>query len=247
MMENNLRVIGKLGDTPVLVTGITWLPVTQLASFLGLLWYDQRRSPGRTNCEHVAFAGMTTAAILGSEWAHNLAHLTVAHQIGQPMDEMRIYAGMPRCIYYDLDDHAVTPRQHVIRAAAGPLFNASMLPLLTTLRQQSRPGSLVRELWDAAVGMNLFLATVSLLPIPGIDGGPLLKWTLVKQGRSPQAADRVVRQVNGPLAAILGLASALAYLGGKRLLALLLGLLSGTALGVSRGWIQETKILNPPN
>lgn len=243
-MDHQVRVLGQLGDTPVIVRGLTWLPFTQLATFLVMVWHGRRRSPNRPAGDRIAIAGMTTTAMLSSEWAHNLAHLTVANQIRKPMDELQIILGMPRCIYHDLDDTEVSPRQHILRAAAGPLFNASLLPLLSMLRRGSQPGSLARELWDAAVGMNVFLATVSLLPIPGIDGGPILKWTLVNHGHTPSDADQVVRQVNGPIAAILGLGSALAYLRGKRFIALLFGLLSGSALAVFLGWIEETKLNN---
>jgi Zn-dependent protease len=245
-MDNQSRVIGKLGSTPIIVRGLTWLPLAQLATFLGMIWYRHHRSPERPPGARVASAAMTTNAILGSEWAHNLAHLVVAHRLRKPMDELQIILGMPRCIYYDLEDIAVTPRQHILRALAGPLFNASLLPLLKRLRQTSPPGSVAHDLWDAALGMNLFLATVSLLPIPGIDGGPILKWTLVEYGQNPQQADQIVRRLNGPLAVLLGLGGLLAYLRKKRFIAVLLGLLSGTALGVFLGWIQESEILQSP-
>ena len=106
---------------------------------------------------------------------------------------------------------------------------------------------MARELWDTAVGVNLFLATASLLPIPGIDGGPILKWSLVEQGYSIRESDEVVRQANGALAALLGLGSALAYLKRKRFLAILLGALAGTALGIFLGFIKESEMLQSPN
>jgi Zn-dependent protease len=246
-MDNQIRVIGQLGDTPIIVRGLTWLPLTQLVTFLAMLIHGRRGSPQRPKGDRLLLAGMTTAAILGSEWAHNLAHLTAAHLIRKPMDELQIILGMPRCIYYRLDDPQVTPRQHLLRSAAGPLLNASFLPLLCGLRQASQPGSLARALWDKAVGMNLFLATVSWLPIPGIDGGPMLKWSLVEKGYSPQEADGIVRHVNGPLAAVLGLGSAVALRRRKGLIAVLLGLLAGTALGVFMGWIDETKMITSTN
>jgi Zn-dependent protease len=242
-MDTEPRIVGHFWETPVLVRGVTWLPVAQLATFLVMFWYAKQRSPERPIGQRLCIAGMTTAAILGSEWAHNMSHLVVAHAIHKPMDEFQILLGMPRCIYFDLDDPDVTPRQHIQRSLAGPLLNTGLLPLLIHLRRSSVPGSLARELWDTAVGMNIFLATVSLLPIPGIDGGPILKWSLVEGGYSPQEADQTVRRVNGPLAAILGIGALLAYLRRKRFLALLLGLLSGSALGVFLGWIKESDIL----
>lgn len=242
-MDEKQRILGYLGDTPITIQGYSWLPFTQLATYLGLFWYRSRRSPDHHFLEHVQTAGVSTIAILGSEWLHNLAHVAASNLIHKPMDEVQIIAGMPRCIYYTLNDLSVTPAEHIQRAAAGPLFNASLLPLLLTLRKLSPSGSVARELWDAAVGMNIFLVTVSLLPIPGIDGGPILKWRLVSQGYSPSKADQTVRRVNGPLAIVLALASALAYLRQRRGFALLLALLSGTALGAYMGWLQEDKLL----
>jgi hypothetical protein len=245
-MAEEVRTIGYLGDTPVVVRGHTWLPLTQLAASLVVFWYNSRRPTKRSLSERLALAGLTSTAILGSEWGHNLAHWTISHQLHKPMDELQILFGMPRCIYYDLNDPTVTPRQHILRSLAGPFLNASLIPLLVRLRKGCQPGSMAHEIWDAAVGMNVFLATVSLLPIPGIDGGPILKWSLVDQGKTPEDADQVVRSVNGPLAVLLGLGSVFAYLRRKRLWALLLGMLAGTALGVFLGWIEESEILQSP-
>jgi Zn-dependent protease len=242
-MAEEVRVVGYLGDTPVVVRGHTWLPLTQLATFLVIFWYNSRRSMKRSMGERIALAGLTSTAILGSEWAHNLAHWTISHKLHKSMDEFQILFGMPRCIYYDLNDPAVTPHQHILRSLAGPLLNASLIPLLVRLRKGCQPGSMAHEIWDAAVGMNVFLATVSLLPIPGIDGGPILKWSLVDQGKTPEQADQVVQNINGPLAVLLGLGSIFAYLRRKRFWALLLGMLSSLALGVFLGWIQESEIL----
>ncbi len=246
-MDMTPRILYHLWETPIIVRGMTWLPITQVGAFLAMYGYGRHRSPGRPLHERIVMASVTSSIMLGSEWAHNLAHLVMAHQLGKPMDELHILFGMPRCIYFDLDDPLVTPRQHILRSLAGPLFNASLLPLLSRLRKDSEAGSMARELWDAAVGMNIFLATVSLLPIPGIDGGPMLKWTLVERGHQPDTADEIVRQVNGPLALLLGLGALIAFLRKKRFLASLLGMLSASALGVFLGWIRESKVLQLSN
>jgi Zn-dependent protease len=242
-MSTGPRVIGHIWETPVIVRGNTWLPATQIGAFLAMFWYGKQRSPERPLHHQVILAGMSSSVMLGSEWAHNLSHLVIAHKIGKPMDEFHILFGMPRCIYYELDDPNVLPRQHIQRSLGGPLLNASVLPLLLRLRQQSKPGSLAYELWHAAVSMNLFLATVSFLPIPGIDGGPIVKWILVKEGYTPHEADRAVQRVNGPLAVLLGISALISWAKKKRFYALLFGILSGSALGVYMGWIKESEIL----
>jgi Zn-dependent protease len=243
LTSEDVRIVGYLGETPVVVRGHTWLPLTQLATFLVMFWYKSQHPSQRPMGERLVFAGLASTAILGSEWAHNLAHWTISQKLHKPMDEFQILFGMPRCIYYDLNDPNVTPHQHILRSLAGPLLNASLIPLLVRLRKDSQPGSVAHEIWDSAVGMNVFLAIVSLLPIPGIDGGPILKWSLVDQGKTPEQADQVVQNINGPLAVLLGLGSIFAYLRRKRFWALLLGMLSSLALGVFLGWIQESEIL----
>jgi hypothetical protein len=43
---------------------------------------------------------------------------------------------------------------------------------------------LVDELAEIVLCVNSFIGSVALMPIPGIDGGPLLKWSLVLAGQS---------------------------------------------------------------
>ena len=241
-MDEEPLILTYLGRTPVIVRGRTWIPVSQVAAFLIMLFYTRARNPGRTLTENILSAGLSSSLMLGSEWTHNTAHLVASQFTQAPMDEFQIVLGMPRCIYFDLDDPRVSPKEHIARAAAGPVFNISLLPLLYLMRKSSEAGSIAQDIWDAAHKTNLFLSTVSLLPVPGIDGGPILKWSLVDQGATPREADETVRRVNGPLALLLGAGALLASLRKRRLLAVLLGALAGTALGVFLGLIRESEI-----
>ncbi len=57
-----------------------------------------------------------------------------------------------------------------------------------------------------AVGHGLLLV-MSLVPLPPVDGGAILKWTLVASGRSETAADEIVQRVDwtlGIVARIIG-------------------------------------------
>jgi hypothetical protein len=183
--------------------------------------------------------GLLAGLALGSEWGHNLAHAAAARAVGKPMDELRIYAGMPRVVYHALDDPSVTPRQHLLRALGGPLFNALLLPLFLICRIFTRPRSVARDAANVALGTNLFLSTVSLLPIPAIDGGPILKWSLVERGKTPAQADETVRKVNLALGAGLGGAACVAMTRRKWALGGLIALFSATALAVGLGWLKE--------
>jgi Zn-dependent protease len=180
--------------------------------------------------------------MLGSEWCHNLSHAFSAKVVGKSMDQMKIQMGMPRCVYYELNDQDVTPRQHIVRSLGGPIFNMLMVPIFAILRSITIPRSIARETADTALKTNLFLSFVSLLPIPGIDGGPILKWSLVEKGYELKEADEIVRKTNGPLSVILGLFSSWAF-ARKKILAgffsLMLGLIS---LSIFTGWLKEEDV-----
>ena len=80
------------------------------------------------------------------------------------------------------------------------------------------------------------------LPIPGIDGGPLLKWSLVERGKSIKEADETVRKVNGPLALCLGLFSSRAFAKKNILLGFFSMMLGVISLAVFSGWLKEDDI-----
>jgi hypothetical protein len=60
----------------------------------------------------------------------------------------------------------------------------------------------------SAIGHGLLLI-MSMFPLPMVDGGTILKWTLVGGGRTAAQADRIVRGVDwvlGILLALIGVA-----------------------------------------
>ena len=62
------------------------------------------------------------------------------------------------------------------------------------VRSLAPRNSMAREVADwSSVGHGLIL-TGSLAPLPIVDGGSLLKWTLVERGRTPTEADQIVKQ-----------------------------------------------------
>lgn len=178
------------------------------------------------------------AAFLGWEWLHNLAHAAAAQWTGKPMDRLDIVAGMPLCIYSPQNHHSTSPRQHIYRALGGPLFNLAVMVGTWVLRQFSHPASITREVLDVAVGTNTLLSTVSLLPVPGIDGGPILKWSLVDRGRSPEQANLIVRRVNLGLAMPLVGLSVFFFHRGWRLSGMLAALFSILSLVIGAGWLK---------
>jgi Zn-dependent protease len=230
---------GKVFGTPIVVKGLTWLPVVQVIAWGIMTWFAGRRHPERSWKERVGVAGLTTSTILGSEWGHNIAHAGMSKLIGKPMDALRITWGMPLVVFYDINDRDVSPRQHITRALGGPLFNALLLAFALLFRRRTRTESVARDVTDAAVGANAFLCSISLLPIPGIDGGSILRWVLVDQGKTLEEADRRVREVNGVSGVILGLLGMTAFKRRRRFLGALSALLGALSLGTALGMIKE--------
>ena len=241
-LPTGTEIVGRVFNTPLTIWKFSWIPITQL-----IVWIIFTRNASKRNPKKPAFYWSTEgffkmAAMLGSEWCHNLAHAFAANKVGKPMDQMRIQMGMPRCIYNKLNDEEVTPRQHIMRSLGGPIFNLVMLPIAAILRLFSKPNSIANETAKTAYQTNLFLSTTSLLPIPGIDGGPLLKWSLVEKGYKIKDADQVVQETNGPLAVLLGLFSSWSFIN-KKILAGIFSLMLGIiSLSVFTGWLKEEDV-----
>jgi Zn-dependent protease len=237
--EDETTTVGRVFKTPLVVKGKTWLPVSQLVTWGIMTWLAGKDHPQRPWWERVWRGGLNMVVMLGSEWGHNLAHAAAANAVGQPMDALRVAWGMPLVIYYDITPADVTPRQHIVRSLGGPLFNALLLPLSLLSRCFTRPDSVARQVTNTSAGTNAFLLSVGMLPVPFLDGGPVLKWTLVSQGRTPEEADQVVRKVNGGVGLLLAAGAGLAFKRKRRLLGALLAQLSAMCLGFAVGVIQE--------
>lgn len=237
--DDDVTTVGHVFGTPVVVKGKTWLPLTQLAVWAIMAWVAGRGVSDRSWRQRLGVGALTMSAILGSEWCHNLAHAAAARFVGKPMDALRVTWGMPLVVYHDIGDQTVTPRQHIIRALGGPLFNALLLPFALLFQRATREGSALRDVANAAVGMNTFLCTGSLLPIPGIDGGPILKWSLIERGHASEEADEMVKGVDRVMGAGLGIAAGVAFKKRHWLLGAILALFTVMALAIGFGYIKE--------
>lgn len=231
--------IGKIFGTPLVIKGKTWFPAAQLITWLIMAWVAGKKRPERSWITRLKIGALTMPVVLGSEWGHNLAHAATAHRIGKPVDALWIVGGMPRLQYADVQDTQVTPHQHILRAAGGPAFNALLVPATWLVRRFSQPGSLTGEVSGVAFSVNRFLCTVAFMPIPGIDGGPVLKWSLVARGRSPAEADLVVRRVDGLLGSLLAGLSLLAFKKRRWILGGLLAEFAAFAVAVAVGLVKE--------
>lgn len=235
------RTIGHWCGTPVKISGWHWLPWAQLVTWLALVLASRPERASHSLGENA----LVTLILHGCEWAHNLAHAATARLLGKPADEILVIGGMSRLVYRELNDLTVTPQQHIGRALGGPLFNSFLLLLSAAWQRIARPKTLSARLARVAVQTNLFLSTISLLPVPGIDGGPLLKWGLVWRGKTPQQADCLVQQVNLGLSPLLTVASAWQFRKRHPLWGVFLTLLALSSLVIGMGWIQEEKVRLP--
>ena len=237
--EEDIISVGEVFGAPLVVKGRTWLPLTQLITWGFLTQWASNRNPERSWQENLGAGALSMVVLLGSEWCHNLAHAAAAKLVGKPVDAIRITWGMPLLVYHDVNDPTVTPSQHITRALGGPVFNAFMLPFAWLGQRLTQTSSILRDVADTALRMNAFLCTVSLLPIPGVDGGPLLKWSLVKYGSSVKDADETVRKVNWAVGGATAAASVAAFRKRRFLLGVLSALTAGVALAIAAKLLKE--------
>ena len=120
--------IGKVFGTPITFKLVELLPLVELSIFSTLYWLFGRGQSERTRRKRVKLAALATPLVAGVEWCHNLAHTAAAQAVGKPADEFKLLFGTPRLVFRELNDSSITPRQHIIRAAGGPLLNLLLLP-----------------------------------------------------------------------------------------------------------------------
>ena len=237
--QDEVATLANIFESRLVIKGKTWFPLVQLIAWPIMAWVAKKRRPERDWTKSLGIGALTMPVVLGSEWGHNIAHAAAANLVGKPVDAIRVVYGMPLLVYYDINDEDVTPRQHIARALGGPLFNLCLLPIAVLLRRISQPDSTARDIANAAVGANLFLPAFGLLPIPGIDGGPILKWSLVERGASPADADLTVRKVDGVLGAVFALTAVQAFKKRRPLLGAVLMQVAALAWGIALGLLRE--------
>jgi hypothetical protein len=194
----------KIFRTPVKVK-LTVLPILILL-WGGLTWFGLSRHPERGFWLSLLIGLATALLLLFADFGHALAHIFSARWAGAPMDEILIAGDMPRTIYHDND---VSPQVHRQRALGGPVFNAIGLLLSLALFALFRGSPVISELMAFSAGGHGLLLIMSLFPLPLVDGGTILKWSLVAVGRTPAQADRIVRGVDW----VLGIALVLIGIG----------------------------------
>ena len=168
--------------------GVLWVALT---------WWGRHTHPG-PGIWHGSLVGLATLMVLAPvDLGHALAHIFSARYAGAPMDEVRLSGGMPRTLYWNND---VSPDVHRTRALGGLVFNLLGLLVSSVTYLAVPPRSLARELAATSAVGHALLFVASLMPLPIVDGGTLMKWTLVAHGRTETQADEIVRRVNWAMA-----------------------------------------------
>lgn len=225
----SIRIFG----TPVKIKA-TVLPLL-FALWAALTWANISWYPQRSFWQNVLIGFAAMLVLLPADFGHALAHIFSAHYAGAPMDEVLIAADMPRTIYRDND---VAPEVHRMRALGGPIYNAVGFLVSMALFAIVPGYPMIRELlaWSALGHALIFV--MSLAPLPIVDGGTILKWTLVIHGKTAAQADQIVKRIDWGLGAILVLAG-IGFLLAQIWIVGLILLVAGLAVfGVTAGLIR---------
>ncbi len=189
---DNAKTIYTFNGVPVKAKPPFWLLTGFMWGFF--VWLAGRRKPERPFSQNILIGTLSLPLAFIADIGHAMAHTESAKRAGAPMDEILLSADMPRTLYANND---VPPRTHIIRASGGPIYSAIGLTLSLLWRSFSPPASLSRELADISSFYHGMIFGC-LIPLPIIDGGTILKWSLVEKGYSPEEADDIVK-VTGPV------------------------------------------------
>lgn len=193
---DEVTTLGHFYDSPIVGKGWSWLPINELIAWVGFGWWLQGRND-LTLWAAALWGFVAMVIFLGSEWCHNLAHAYAAHRIGKPVNAIRVLFGLPLLAYFSEDDQHVLPKEHIIRAAGGPILNTIFAIPAALWYFLAVPGTVNHDLALVFLSMNVFIVIAGLSPMPVLDGGVILKWWLVLRGQTEERADWVVRVANG--------------------------------------------------
>lgn len=198
-------------------------------------WFGLLQHPDRDLWTSLLIGFMAMILLIIADFGHAIAHIFSARHAKAPMDEILISAGMPRTLY---SDNEVSPAAHRIRAMGGPLFSALGLLLSVAVYGIASSASMSRELAAWSIIGHGFILIGCILPLPIVDGGTILKWTMVERGKTEAEADDALRRASWLLGIVagaigVGLLAAQIWIAGLVLVGAG-GLAVGTAVGKIR-------------
>ncbi len=148
---------------------------------------------GGTHLTRLRRGLFTVIAYTMTMGTHVVGHVISSRQVEAPMSEARLALPRPQTLYHDDN---VSAKAHRGRAIGGPIANISVFGGSLLLRPLTQSGTLSREFLNSNTILHGLIGFGSLLPIPFFDGGSILKWTFVQRGRTPDAAEAVVEEIN---------------------------------------------------
>ena len=219
--------------TPVQVKPVVLVNLAVL--WAAATWIGLCQHPGRGFWTGLLVGFVAMILLLIADFGHALAHIFSARHAKAPMDEILISAGMPRTVYRD---NEVSPAAHRMRAIGGPVFSALGLLISLAIYGLASSGSVVRELaaWSAIGHGFIFLG--SILPLPIVDGGTILKWTLVERGKTEAEADDILNRTSRLLGLIAGAIGAGLLLARVWIIGLVLMAVGGIIIAAASGRIR---------
>jgi hypothetical protein len=222
-----------LWGTPVKVQPIVLVNLVIL--WAAVTWLGRSAHPERSLWTALLVGLVSTALLMFADFGHAIAHILSARYAGAPMDEVLISAGMPRTLYFD---NNVPPAAHRTRALGGPIFSLLGFLLSLLLYVLSWKGSIARELSGWSLLGHALILLGSLAPLPVVDGGSILKWTLVERGRTPVQADQIIRRIDWLLGFTLGVLGAVLFVLRLWTAGLLVIALGAVVIGIAAGKIK---------
>jgi hypothetical protein len=221
--ETSLVVQPGFWPYPILLTGL-------------LVWAAGLRKPERSWAQRLGVGLLAMPIALIADVGHAMAHMVSARWAKAPMDVILLYSGMPRTLY---ENNAVPPKTHIKRSLGGPIFSLLSSAASLLWRRASPAGSLSRDLATLSLASHSFILIGSLVPLPMVDSGIILKWKLVEAGSSEEQADATVHKISfGIGAALLAAGAILGLLRKRKLAGGLLALGGGAGIAAGMGWLK---------
>jgi len=184
--------------TPVKARPGFWLMVLGLWALLA--WLGSWRWPGQSWGAYILVGGAGTFLGMLADVGHACAHTISARLAKAPMDVVLLGADMPRTLYWNND---VPPRAHIIRSLGGPVYSGIGLLIGLGWLWLASPETAVHYLGEIWTVANGFIFPAIFAPLPIVDGGVILKWTLVLRGQTEAKADTWVKRLGIGLGVVL--------------------------------------------
>jgi hypothetical protein len=227
-------VLFRFNGASVVAQPAFWPVLILLMGFL--TWMAGKRKPALSWPQRLGVAFLAMPVALFAEIGHAMAHTFSARHAGAPMDEILLSANMTRTLY---ENNAVPPQTHIWRSLGGPIFSLINFTLSLLWRRFSPHGSLRQDLADVSLLGHSIILLGSIAPLPMVDGGIILKWELVKAGKTPEQADQTVHKVSLGLGAVgLSLGAVIGSIGKRKLLGGLLAAGGAAAVAAGIGWLK---------